>query len=45
MPAVGQPPHDYIIDRRVSRARSLLRRTTLDLGAIAQASAFLPTPP
>jgi AraC family transcriptional regulator len=38
--AVGQAPHDYISDRRVSRARALLRRTTLDLGAIAQASGF-----
>jgi AraC family transcriptional regulator len=38
--AIGQAPHDYIIDRRVSRARALLRSTALDLGAIAQASGF-----
>jgi AraC family transcriptional regulator len=38
--AVGQAPHDYIIDRRVSRARTLLRNAALDLGAIAQASGF-----
>jgi len=37
---VGKAPHDHIIDRRVSRARSLLRDATLDLGAIAQASGF-----
>ena len=38
--AVGKPPHDHIIDRRVSRARALLRDAALDLGAIAQASGF-----
>jgi AraC family transcriptional regulator len=38
--AVGKPPHDYIIDRRVSRARALLQDTTLDLGMIAHASGF-----
>jgi AraC family transcriptional regulator len=38
--AVGQAPHDYIIDRRVSRARTLLRNAALDLGAVAQASGF-----
>jgi AraC family transcriptional regulator len=38
--AVGQAPHDYIIDRRVSRARALLRNAALDLGGIAQASGF-----
>jgi AraC family transcriptional regulator len=38
--AVGQAPHDYIVDRRVSRARMLLRNAALDLGAIAQASGF-----
>ncbi|HTA99610.1 MAG TPA: helix-turn-helix transcriptional regulator [Bradyrhizobium sp.] len=38
--AVGQAPHDYIIDRRVSRARTLLRNAALDLGGIAHASGF-----
>jgi AraC family transcriptional regulator len=38
--AVGKAPHDYIIDRRVSRARTLLRNTALDLSAIAHASGF-----
>jgi AraC family transcriptional regulator len=38
--AVGQAPHDYIIDRRVSRARTLLRNAALDLAAIAHASGF-----
>jgi AraC family transcriptional regulator len=38
--AVGQAPHDYIIDRRVSRARVLLRNAALDLSGIAQASGF-----
>ena len=38
--AVGKPPHDYIIDRRVSRARTLLQNATLDLSAIALESGF-----
>jgi AraC family transcriptional regulator len=40
--AIGKAPHDYIIDRRVSRARALLRQAApaLDLSAIAQASGF-----
>jgi len=38
--AVGQPPHDLIVVRRVSRARTLLRNPALDLSAIAQASGF-----
>jgi len=38
--AVGQPPHDHIVDRRVSRARMLLRNPALDLSAIAHASGF-----
>jgi AraC family transcriptional regulator len=37
---VGQAPHDHIVDRRVSRARLLLRNPALDLSAIAQASGF-----
>jgi AraC family transcriptional regulator len=38
--AVGKAPHDHIIDRRVSRARALLKNATLDLGMIALASGF-----
>lgn len=38
--AVGKAPHDYIIDRRVARARALLADGSLDLSAIAQASGF-----
>jgi len=38
--AVGQPPHDHIVDRRMSRARVLLRNRALDLSAIAHASGF-----
>jgi AraC family transcriptional regulator len=38
--AIGKTPHDYIIDRRVSRARMLLRNATHGLGEIAQASGF-----
>jgi AraC family transcriptional regulator len=38
--AVGKTPHSYLIDRRLSRARALLRRTELDLSDIAFASGF-----
>jgi AraC family transcriptional regulator len=38
--AVGQAPHDHIVDRRLSRARLLLRNPALDLSAIAHASGF-----
>ena len=38
--SVGKAPHDYIIDRRVSRARALLQSNPLDLSAIAHASGF-----
>jgi AraC family transcriptional regulator len=38
--AVGKPPHDYIIDRRVARVRALLADASVDLTAIAQASGF-----
>lgn len=38
--AVGKAPHDYIIDRRVSRARMLLRNGALGLSAVAHASGF-----
>ncbi len=38
--AVGKAPHDYIVDRRVSRARALLQGTRLRLADIAHASGF-----
>jgi AraC family transcriptional regulator len=38
--AMGQAPHDHIIDRRMSRARGLLLDPELGLSAIAQASGF-----
>jgi len=38
--AVGKTPHDYIVDRRISRARGLLDSTKLDLTTIAHASGF-----
>lgn len=38
--AVGKAPHDYIVDRRVSRARALLQGTRLGLADIAHASGF-----
>jgi AraC family transcriptional regulator len=38
--AVGKSPHDYIIDRRVARARRLLQEGALDLAAVAQAAGF-----
>jgi AraC family transcriptional regulator len=38
--AIGKAPHDYVIDRRVSRARMLLQNVALDLSAIAHASGF-----
>lgn len=38
--AVGKAPHDYIIDRRISRARALLQSSKLGLSAIALASGF-----
>jgi AraC family transcriptional regulator len=38
--AVGKAPHSYLIDRRISRARDLLRRTDLDLSGIAYAAGF-----
>lgn len=38
--AVGKSPHDYIVDRRVSRARDLLRHSPLGLAEIAAASGF-----
>jgi AraC family transcriptional regulator len=38
--AVGKAPHDYIIDRRVARARSLLQSGSRGLSAVAQAAGF-----
>ncbi|GAB2178498.1 helix-turn-helix domain-containing protein [Dongia sp. agr-C8] len=38
--ATGKSPHDHIIDRRVARARLLLRDRNLGLAAIALASGF-----
>jgi AraC family transcriptional regulator len=38
--AIGQSPHDHIIDRRVARARTLLADPALDLSAIALGSGF-----
>jgi AraC family transcriptional regulator len=38
--AIGRPPHDYIIDRRIARARLLLRDSQLGLAAVALASGF-----
>jgi AraC family transcriptional regulator len=38
--AIGTSPYDYILDRRISRARSLLRQGPDDLSAVAFASGF-----
>ena len=38
--AIGQSPHDHIIDRRIARARTLLADPVLDLAAIALGSGF-----
>jgi AraC family transcriptional regulator len=38
--ATGKPPHAYIIDRRISRARALLRSAPSDLSQIAYACGF-----
>jgi AraC family transcriptional regulator len=38
--SVGKSPHDYIIDRRISRARTLLQVDELELSNIALASGF-----
>src|SRR5262245_53931060 len=37
---VGKAPYDYIVDRRISRARRLLANIELDLTTIAHASGF-----
>jgi AraC family transcriptional regulator len=38
--AVGKSPHDYIVDRRISRARLLLRMPGIKLADIAAAAGF-----
>jgi AraC family transcriptional regulator len=38
--ATGRAPHDYIIDRRMARARLLLRDRRLGLASVALASGF-----
>ncbi len=38
--AMGKPPHSYIIDRRIARARALLRTSDADLSEIAYACGF-----
>jgi AraC family transcriptional regulator len=38
--AVGKSPHDYIIDRRITRARTLLKDATFDLSTVAHAAGF-----
>ena len=38
--ATGKTPHDYIVDRRISRARLLLRHSDLGLADVAAASGF-----
>ena len=38
--AMGKPPHSYIIDRRIARARLLLRARGADLSEIAYACGF-----
>ena len=38
--SIGKAPHDYIIDRRISRARTLLQMDALELSSIALASGF-----
>lgn len=38
--ATGKTPHSYLIDRRLARARHLLRTTGATLAAIAQACGF-----
>jgi AraC family transcriptional regulator len=38
--ATGQSPHDYIIDRRVSRARVMMRDNAIDLATVALLTGF-----
>ena len=37
---VGKPPHQYVLDRRIARARTLLRDTTLPIADVALATGF-----
>jgi AraC family transcriptional regulator len=37
---VGMPPHQWLTERRLQRARELLQGTELDLGAVAAACGF-----
>ena len=36
----GVPPHQYLLSRRLARARDLLRNSTLALGDVALACGF-----
>ena len=38
--AVGQTPHQYVLDRRITRAQQLLERSTLPIAAAARATGF-----
>jgi AraC family transcriptional regulator len=38
--AMGVGPHDYVVQRRIERARTLMRRTDHSLGAIAHEVGF-----
>jgi AraC family transcriptional regulator len=38
--AVGKTPHDYIVDRRISRARALLRSGEIGPAEVAAAAGF-----
>jgi AraC family transcriptional regulator len=38
--AVGKTPHDYIVDRRISRTRALLRSGELGPAEVAAAAGF-----
>jgi AraC family transcriptional regulator len=37
---VGKPPHQYVLDRRIARARTLLRDTTIPIADVALATGF-----
>jgi transcriptional regulator GlxA family with amidase domain len=38
--SVGMPPHRYLVERRVARARELLASTNMPLAEIALAAGF-----
>ncbi len=38
--AVGSPPHRYVVERRVERAKDLLRRTDLPISEVAREVGF-----